>query len=468
MVEETYVFSSKAKGKLITIMVVGLVLTAFGIFGVSQGWWDPGKVDGHHAESHAVINENNWVADHHGDHEERHTDRHHAEGDHVDHEVHSGEGHGEHHGYSFWKRVKADLWHNSLYFIGISIIGVFFYAINYVAWAGWSASINRVFLSLGSYLPVGGIILIVVFFFTYHDIFHWTHDGIMEEGSSNYDAIIASKAWYLNFPFYIARMFVYIIGWIVFWLFMRQQAEREDLNGGLLHHNRLINLSAGFLVFFGVSSSMSAWDWAMSIDTHWFSTMFGWYVFASWFVSGLSAITLLVIGLKKAGYLKIVNAEHLHDLGKFMFAFSIFWTYVWFSQFILIWYSNIPEESVWFVERMYLNMGNYAPIFILNLVINFLFPFFFMMTRDAKRYPVLLQVAAVAILIGHWFDFYLMVMPGVLKEHGGLNLGNLFLELGIAMIFAGIFIFCVLLGLSRISLIPKNHPFIQESINHHT
>ena len=355
------------------------------------------------------------------------------------------------------------LWINNIYFLGISIVGLFFFALNYVTWAGWSAAISRVFLSFGSYLPIGGLITVVLFMFGYHDIFHWADADVVAG-----DKILQSKEWYLNLPFYIGRMIAILVGWAGFHFILKREAGKEDLNGGVDHHGKIINWSGGFIVFFGVSSSIASWDWIMSIDPHWFSTLFGWFVFSSWLVAGISAMTLLTIYLKEAGYLKIVSKEHLHDLGKFMFAFSIFWTYIWFSQFILYYYSNIPEETIYFVERLFLNMGNYGPIFIINLFINFLFPFLFLMTRASKRVNIMLKVAAIAILLGHWFDFYLMMAPGVLKEHGGLNLGMIFLEGGVALVFIGTFIFCLLVGLSSIGLIPKNHPFIQESIHHHT
>ncbi len=457
-IEEQYEFSAGAKKKVVMILATGLVLFLFGVFGLAQGWWDPANVGHGSHDEHATVTSTELHAGHTADHVEVEGEGHHAE-------AHEEHGHDE---WSFWTRIKADFWHNNMYFIGIALTGVFFYAINYVAWAGWSAAISRVFLAMGWYLPVGAILIVITFAISNHSLFHWTHEGIMDPNSDHFDAIIKTKEWYLNMGFYISRMIVFLVVWIAFWFFLKREAGLEDLNGGTKHHNRLINISAGFIVFFGVSSSMSSWDWIMSIDTHWFSTMFGWYVFASWFVASLSVMTLIVIMLKDAGYLKIVNAEHLHDMGKFMFAFSIFWTYIWFSQFILYWYANIPEEGAWFWDRMFGNMGNYLPIFILNLIINFLFPFFFMMTRDAKRYGIMLKVAAVGIIIGHWFDFYLMIMPGVLKSHGGLNLGNIFAEFGIFLMYVAVFAGSVMFGLSKMALIPKNHPFIKESMNHHT
>jgi hypothetical protein len=214
-------------------------------------------------------------------------------------------------------------------------------------------------------------------------------------------------------------------------------------------------------VFFAVSSSVSAWDWVMSIDTHWFSTMFGWYVFASWFVAGLAAITLVVVFLKDNGYLPMVNENHIHDLGKFVFAFSVFWTYIWFSQFLLIYYANIPEESVYFVERLQSDV--YSPFIIVNLVLNFFLPFLVLMTRDAKRHTIFLKVVCFLIILGHWFDFFLMVQPGTLGHNGGFGL----MEIGMLLVYGSVVAYVVLNNLAKQNLVPKNHPMLEESYHHH-
>jgi hypothetical protein len=199
----------------------------------------------------------------------------------------------------------------------------------------------------------------------------------------------------------------------------------------------------------------------MSIDTHWFSTMFGWYVFASWWVTGLAVLALIVAYLKDAGYLKIINANHIHDLGKFIFAFSIFWTYIWFGQFLLIYYANIPEETVYFIERM--RTPPYSWIFYANLILNFVLPFLLFMTRDSKRQLSTIKLICPIVIVGHWFDFYNMVTPGVMKEEGGLG----FLEIGVSLIFLAAFFLVVLSSLAKTPLISKNHPMLQESLNHH-
>ncbi len=379
----------------------------------------------------------------------------------------SGGGHGAeeadaaHHGFHWSQRLFANLWINNVFFTGIALIGVFFVALQYVSQAGWSASIKRVPEAFGNWLPIAGVLMLVTFLVANHDLFHWTHDYLYDKNDPRYDAIIAGKEGYLNFGFYVVRMVVYFVVWYLLFRILRKESLAEDMNGGTVHYYKMIKFSAIFIVVFAVTSSTSAWDWVLSIDTHWFSTMFGWYVFASWFVSGLAAITLIVILLKEAGYLSIVNANHLHDLGKFVFAFSIFWTYIWFSQFLLIYYANIPEESIYFIER--LASDQYSIILFMNLGLNFFFPFLVLMTRDSKRHAIFLKIVCVVVLVGHWFDFYLMITPGTLVDNGGFG----FMEIGITMLYGAGFVFVVLAGLAKASLIAKNHPMLQESVNHH-
>ena len=198
----------------------------------------------------------------------------------------------------------------------------------------------------------------------------------------------------------------------------------------------------------------------MSIDSHWFSTMFGWYNFASWWVSGLALTTFLVVTLKDWGYLKIVNKNHLHDLGKFVFAFSIFWTYVWFSQFLLIYYANIPEETIYFMDRW---KGTYSGVFYLNLILNFFFPFLVLMTRDSKRHSRILKIVCPVVVFGHWMDFYLMITPGVMKFDGGFGL----LEIGLILVFLAAFLYVAFWRMSKAPLYAKNHPMLEESLHHH-
>ncbi|GAB4329665.1 MAG: hypothetical protein OHK0038_03790 [Flammeovirgaceae bacterium] len=430
--EEKFEFSAGVKKKIFTLLVIGIISFVIGLFLVMNG----GGSHGSHGE---LNNTNDALASLTGG------------------ETANG-GHGE---YKWTTRLFANLWINNIFFSGLALLGVFFVAIQYVATAGWSAGIKRIPEAFGQFLPFGALLTIGVFLVANHDLFHWTHHDLYDPNSPMFDPIINGKKGYLNMGFYVGRMVTYFVVWYAFYYFLRQNSLQEDVNGGIAYFRKMQRISAAFIVFFGVSSSMAAWDWVMSIDTHWFSTMFGWYVFASWWVSALALITLFVIYLKDAGYLSFVGESHLHDLGKFVFAFSIFWTYIWFSQFLLIYYANIPEETIYFVDR--LRSDHYSKFIFANLFLNFFFPFLGLMTRDAKRKMTILKIVCFVVLIGHWSDFYLMIMPGTLKENGGLH----FLELGTMMIYLSLFLFIVLNALSKAPLVAKNHPMIEESVHHH-
>ena len=445
--EEHYVFKPETRKKLFILLIVGAVLFALGlVLAIS--------VPAHHEATeggHAALQNNELVAS-------------------VQQHAAASEGHPPGHDETpgWKKRLFSSLWMNNVFFAGMGIIGLFFVAIQYAAQAGWSVGVKRIGIAMGNWIPIAGVLMLILWFVTHHDIFHWTHASLYHEGK-DFDPIIHKKAPFFFWPlaggtfpiFFIFRMVLFFGVWYWFFIMIRKNMAAEDLQATTSFWKKNVVLSTVFLIFFGVSSSIAAWDWVMSIDTHWFSTMFGWYVFASWWVTGLAVITLIAVYLKEAGYLKIVNSNHLHDLGKFMFAFSIFWTYIWFSQFMLIYYANIPEETVYFFERM--KNSPYSWIFYLNLIMNFVLPFLLLMTRDAKRQMSTLKLVCPIIIVGHWFDFFNMVTPGVVQHDGGVG----FMEIGLGLIFISLFLLVVLSNLTKLPLFGKNDPMLQESLNHH-
>lgn len=447
--EEHYIFSPGAKKNIYILLAVGVVLFVIGLIMAMSG-------GGHEAtEEHGALKVSTELVA---------SAQHDAASD--GHEAAAE----EHHGSPTWlKRLYTTLWANNIYFVGLGLIGLFFVAIQYAAAAGWSAGIVRIPLAMGQWIPIAGVLTLVLWFVVKADVFHWTHHDLYEVGGAGFDKIINGKAPFFFWPgpaggfpiFFILRMVVFFGLWYYFFTKIKKNMLAEDLDASPSYWLKNRGISAWFLVFFGASSSIAAWDWVMSIDTHWFSTMFGWYVFASWWVTGLAVITLIVAYLKDAGYLKVVNANHLHDLGKFVFAFSIFWTYIWFSQFLLIYYANIPEETVYFIQRM--RSSQYSWIFFLNLILNFVLPFLLFMTRDSKRQLSMLKVVCPIVVIGHWFDFYNMVTPGVMQVEGGFGL----LEIGVGCIFFAAFLFVTLTSLSKVPLVGRNHPLLEESLHHH-
>lgn len=447
--EEKYVFKPETKRWLLIVLAAGILLTALGLFMAMQG----GHESHGGSEGHATAVAESMVAS--------------TTAVPPQHEEGIAE---EHHGSPTWlKRLYADLWFNNIIFIGLGLIGLFFVAVQFAAAVGWSAGMKRVPLAMGSWLPIAAVLTLAMWFLMKADLFHWTHADLYEKGGADYDKILDGKSGYFYWPgeaggfpiFYIARMLVFFAMWYIFLVWIRREMRAEDLDADKKHWYKARRFSTFFIIFFAISSSVASWDWIMSIDPHWFSTMNGWYTFASWWVTGLASITLLVLFLKGQGYLKVVNSNHLHDLGKFVFAFSIFWTYIWFGQFLLIYYANMPEETVYFINRMH--TAPYSWIFYLTLIFNFVLPFLMFMTRDSKRHTSTLKVVCSVVLIGHWFDFYNMVSPGVVKEAGTVG----FLEVGVTLIFVAAFLWVTLQSLSRMPLIGRNHPMLEESLHHH-
>ncbi|MEO7979204.1 quinol:cytochrome C oxidoreductase [Flavobacterium sp.] len=370
--------------------------------------------------------------------------------------------HAEHVLHQLQNKPWSALYVACIFFLLLSMGVLAFYAIQQVAQAGWSPVLFRVMQGLTSYLPVGSVIFFILLILCglhFNHIFVWLAEGVTDPKSPNYDAIIAGKSGYLNFPFWIIRAAVFLIGWNLYRFYSRKNCLAQDDANDDLFYKKNFNISAGFLVFFIVSESIMSWDWIMSFDPHWFSTLFGWYVFASFFVSGITAIALITVYLKSKGYLEFVNTSHIHDLAKFMFGISIFWTYLWFSQFMLIWYANIPEEVTYFVTRIEL----YNLPFFGAVVMNFVFPLLILINTDFKRISWVIIMAGIVILLGHYIDFFNMIMPGTVGDRWYIGIS----EIASILFFFGLFIFVVFSALTKAPLLAKRNPFIEESKHFH-
>jgi hypothetical protein len=332
-----------------------------------------------------------------------------------------------------------------------------FYAIQRAAQAGWSPLLFRVMEGITAYLVPGGIIVFVILALS---VAHMNHLFVwMDPEVVAHDALLQGKAGFLNGTFFLIRAAVFLGGWILYREYSRKLSLAQDESNDDSNFKLNFRISAAFLVFYLISESMMSWDWIMSVDPHWFSTLFGWYIFASMFVSGITVIAMVTIYLKSRGYLPDVNDSHIHDLAKFMFGISIFWTYLWFSQFMLIWYSNIPEEVTYYVTRI----ADFNLPFFGMVAMNFLFPVLLLMNSDFKRVNWFVIMTGIVILAGHYLDIFNAIMPSTVGDQWFIGIP----EIGSILFFAGLFIFFVFRALTKAPLQPKRNPFIEESKHFH-
>jgi hypothetical protein len=374
------------------------------------------------------------------------------------------------HGASGDEHERARFWgsllQNSVYFLLTVNAAMFFLCATTLAWAGFQVAFRRVTEAISTCVPViGAITLVVLFAILFggdHVIYHWS-----DAEAVKHDVALEYKSGFLNKGFFTVWTIITIVGW---WLLGRKmrhlsrsiEGKPLTVEEGKKFIWKNTVWSAIYIVLFALTVMSSIpWLWLMSIDAHWYSTMYSWYNFASTFVSGIALITIFVVFLKNYGYLEYTNREHIHDLGKFQFAFSIFWTYLWFAQFMLIWYANIPEETTYFEPRV---EGAYNAIFWLNLIINFLAPLLILMRRSPKRNYGTITMMSVLILFGHWLDYYQMVFASISPDHVPFMLLDMCIGLG----FVGLIMFVTARSLARHPLVSKNHPFLKESIIHHT
>jgi len=399
-------------------------------------------------------------ASHGGDHEAEAVthdapaaDSHGEEASHDSAESHDDE-HAEHVMHQIHNRPYSALYVAAFFFFMIALGVLAFYGIQRASQAGWSPVLFRVMEGITYYVLPGGLIVLAVALWAGDHIFIWMDPEVVA-----HDELIQGKASWLNKTGFLIRGLIFLGGWSLYRYFSRKFSIAQDSADNKKNFKKNFRISAAFLVFYIYTESMMSWDWIMSVDPHWFSTLFGWYVFASMFVSGITVIALITMYLKSKGLMEYVNNSHMHDLAKFMFAMSIFWTYLWFSQFMLIWYANIPEEVTYFVTRI----EDYKLPFFGMLALNFIFPFLVLMNSDYKRINWFIVMAGIAILVGHYVDIYNMIMPATVGDQWGFGLA----EFGSIFFFLGLFMLIVFYSISKQPLLAKGNPFIKESEQFH-
>lgn len=354
-----------------------------------------------------------------------------------------------------WSMNSSQFWQgyllNAFYFLSITLGAMVFLSIHHISNAGWSTAIRRIPEIMMGYLPIGALAMLLVFFGS-HSLYEWTHTA---EVQSN--PILKAKSGYLNTFFFFGRMVVLLGVWIGFAWWLRMESFKQDQDGSIEHTYRSRKIAGGFLAVFAVTSMVASFDWLMSVEPEFYSTIYSWYCFSGLFLTGMAAVTVLAILLRRRGMLTHVTDDHLHSLGKMVFGFSTFWAYIWLSQYLLIYYANLPEETVFYFRRT--STPGWMTLFLVNLFLNWLIPFLVLIPRNSKRDDRWLLVGCSIVLIGHWVDLYMLIYPAF---GGSPTIG--LSEIGLTLGFASLFLLIFSKGLEKVSLLPRHDPYLIESL----
>jgi len=338
----------------------------------------------------------------------------------------------------------------------LAIGALFFIFFQHLTRAEWSVVVRRIPEALTWIFPML-VVLGIPILFGMHDLYHWTHEAIYDPASPEYDEVLAGKRAYLNTPFWIVRVVLYFAAWTFVSYKLYTLSVRQDVNPETDIPARLRTVSAWGLPLTAVTTAFASYDLLMSTDPHWFSTIFGIYFFSGAFLAAICFITILSITFQQGGMLQgAVTEEHYHDLGKFMFGFVVFWAYIAFSQYMLIWYGGLPEETAWYRHRLAHGWGYHSAALTLG---HFVIPFLLMLPRFVKRSVPLMSFWSISLLIMHWFDLHWIVAP-VLHEHGGFHWLDFACWIGLFSLTIGMVVY----RLSRHALVPQNDPRLAESL----
>lgn len=350
-------------------------------------------------------------------------------------------------------RTWASILLVSYYLLAVGLAGSVFIALQYVTGASWGVALRRIPEAMTLLVPVAGIGILSILLF-HPTLYPWSRPDVQHE-------MPAFRQWWLGTAFVRARAIVYLGSWICFALALLRGSRKQDSDGLFAHTRANVRISAAFLVVFAITFWLASVDWIMSLEPDWASTIFGMYNFAGLFVSGLAVMTLSLVWLRQRKPLNaVITLHHLHDCGKLMFAFSTFWMYLWFSQYMLIWYANLPEETSYYVQRLH---GLWQPLFLLNLALNWVIPFFALLPRSHKQSPGILAKVSLVLLAGRWLDLYLMIGPTVFGVRPRVGVW----EVGCAAAAVGVFGMTFFRAFRGASAVPIRDPYLAESVEYH-
>jgi hypothetical protein len=344
------------------------------------------------------------------------------------------------------------------YFFSLAIGGAFFLVLQSISQSGWSSAFKRVSEAMMSYIPFAAFFFLLIWF-GMHDLYQWSN-----KGTAALDPLVQHKSAYLNVPFFFIRMVLYFLLWIIFIMKIRQISIREDHtdpinHDGIMHLFGKAELYAKIFIFIlAITFSLSAVDWIMSVDVKWYSTIFALKNLVAACLHGVSILALIVFILYKKGYFPFFNEYHLHDFARYIFMFSIIWGYFWFAQFMIIWYGNIPDETIYYFARW---KEGWKILFFTEIGLNWIVPFMVLLPVKASRNMTLIIIVIVCLIIGQYIDLFVQVIPGTT---GVLKFS--WISIGIFLGFAGLFSLVVATTLSKAKLLPSNHPYLEESLNH--
>lgn len=341
------------------------------------------------------------------------------------------------------------------YFLSLAMGAAFFFVLQSITHSGWSSAFRRIPEAMMAYIPFAAVLFLFLYF-GMHDIYHWSHSEAVAG-----DPILQHKSPFLNIPFFFLRMIIFFSLWILFARLLRKTSLQEDAAGpdnimALFSKSELY--SKIFIFIFAITFTFSAIDWIMSIDAHWYSTIFALKNLVAAFLHGVSILTLIIFILYRRGYFPFLNKYHLHDFSRYVFMLSIVWGYFWFAQFMIIWYGNLPEETIYYYVRW---QEGWKVLFFLEIGLNWAVPFLILLPVKTSRNIKVITVVILVLIIGQYIDLFVQIIPGTT---GLLKFG--WIEAGLLLGFIGLFALVVATALSKAKLIPPNHPYIEESLNH--